>query len=171
MIDRKTLGAYLNDHLAGSVAALELIGRLATAHTRTPIGDTMLGFQKSLEQEQDVVRALIAAQGESESKFAMSMAWIGEKVSRLKIGPGGDDESGLMLFEALEVLSVCFWGRRSLWRTLEHLEGHTPGVTGLNGRALAENAEAQIAVLERLRLDASIGALMLPAGASSSTPA
>lgn len=161
-VDRSTLATYLMDHLAGSVAALELVERLGTVHAATPLGKTVNGLLTELQGEQAIVRELLASLDATESTLANSVAWLGEKFSRLKIGPGTDDASGLMLFEALELLSVGFWGRRSLWRALAHLEQHMPGTTAIDCGAMASRAEAQLEALERLRLDAAIVALTLP---------
>lgn len=162
LVDRATLARYLADHLAGSVAALGLVERVSVVHAETPLGSTLGQLLAELQREQGLVRGLLESLGATESPLANGVAWLGERFSRLKIGPGTDDASGLMLFEALELLSAGFWGRRSLWRALAHLEQQVPGVTTIDCVAMADRAEAQIEILERLRLDASVAALTLP---------
>lgn len=158
-IDRSAFESYLNDHLAGSVAALELMGRLAESLGPSPLGELMRRFKVELEEEQALVRRLVEQSGGAESPVRKAVAWFGEKVARLKVGPGTSDASGLMLFEALELLGVGFWGRRSLWRALAHLEREAPLHAGIPFTLLAEGAERQLSELEPFRLEAAIGAL------------
>ena len=124
--DRAALQVYLNDHLAGSVGAFQLMDRLCSAHADRRLGDLLDGLRYEVKEEQTILQNLLASIGGTESTVAKTIAWVGEKVSRFKIGPGGHDSSGLMLFEALEALSLGFWGRRSLWWTLAQLAREAP---------------------------------------------
>lgn len=160
VIDRSSLVTYLNDHLAGSIAALELMERISSWHAGTPLGVTMAGLVDEIGKEQTLIRSLVGAVGGSESTFAKSLAWLGEKVARIKIGPGEGDPSGLMLFEALEALSIGFWGRRSLWRALDHLGLQRSLDVDADFAGLARRAEQHLGNLEVFRLEASRSALM-----------
>ena len=158
-IDRCTLASYLNDHLAGSVAALGMLHRMRVAYDNTPLGELMATFEDTLREEQATVRALITRSGENQSAIRSAAAWVGEKVTRLKVGPGQDDESGLELFEALELLSIGFWGRRLLWRSLAHVSRTTEPTAAAAYDLLATRAETQLDLLEAERLQAALGAL------------
>jgi hypothetical protein len=158
-VDRCTLASYLNDHLAGSVAALGMLRRLREAHEATPLGALLANFEETLDEEQVTVRALIAHAGGSPSTMGQAVAWVGERVARLKVGPGHGDESGLELFEALELLSVGFWGRRLLWRALAHHARATDASAAAAHDWMATRAELQLEQLEVERLAASVGAL------------
>jgi hypothetical protein len=46
------LGTYLNDHFAGSVAALELFKRLKSANAGTPRGEVFADLLQEIEQDQ-----------------------------------------------------------------------------------------------------------------------
>lgn len=154
------LASYLNDHLAGSVAAIGLMERIATAHADAPLGRTMHAFRQVVCEEQLLLRSLLANAGGTESSLSQAMGWIGEKVSRLKLGPGTQDPSGLQLFEALEAISLGFWGRRALWRSLAQLRQRVPVPVDADFDALALRAEQQLDELERFRLDAAVVALV-----------
>ena len=160
-VDRCTLTSYLNDHLAGSVAALAMVHRMREAHDATPLGRLMASFEDTLVHEQDTVRALLARVDGNESAVRQAVAWVGERVARLKVGPGHGDESGLELFEALELLSVGFWGRRLLWRALAHTSRETDPTAAAGYDELATRAETQIELLEVERLAASVAALTM----------
>ncbi|MBC7896316.1 MAG: DUF393 domain-containing protein [Cytophagaceae bacterium] len=126
-LDQGAFVAYLNDHLAASVAALRLIDRIRTTHAGTPLGELMDGYAAEIGAEQERVRSLVTSAGGTVSTVAQAIGWLGEQLSRVKVGAGAHDASGLELFEALEALSVGFYGRRGLWRSLAALDGLVPG--------------------------------------------
>lgn len=161
-IDRDSLHTYLNDHLAGSVAALDLMGRIANAHAGTPLGNTLARLQGEVAGEQEILRTLVQEVGGTESAAARAVAWAGEKISRLKIGTGGHDDSGLKLFEALEALTLGFAGRGALWRTLDRVRQESPLPATIDFAALARQAAAQLDELEAVRLEAGVAALTTP---------
>ena len=165
--DRAALQVYLNDHLAGSVGAFQLMDRLCSAHADSRLGDLLDGLRYEVKEEQTILQNLLASIGGTESTVAKTIAWVGEKVSRFKIGPGGHDSSGLMLFEALEALSLGFWGRRSLWWTLAQLAREAPIESSVDFTGLATRAELHLDELESLRMDAAMTALLEAAGTAT----
>lgn len=162
-IDRDSLHTYLNDHLASSVAAIDLMGRIANAHAGTPLGNTLARLQGEVSVEQATLRTLVEDVGGTESAAARAVAWAGEKISRLKIGPGEHDASGLKLLEALEALALGFWGRGALWRTLDRVRQEAPLPGTIDFAALARQAATQLDELEVVRLEAGLVALTSPA--------
>lgn len=157
--DRAALQVYLNDHLAGSVAALELMTRICAAHPDCRLGAMLGTLRTEVEEEQALLRVLLVSAGGAESTMAQAVAWLGEKVSRLKVGPGGTGDSGLMLFEALELLTLGFGGRRALWQTLAELERVTGIRAATDFGALVRRTEQHLSDLEGLRLEAAMTAL------------
>ncbi len=163
--DDDALATYLNDHLAGSVAALQLMGRICEQHTDCNLGRLMAELRADVEAEQVHLRELLAAMDKSESQVAQTIAWVGERLTRLKLGTGEHDDSGLMLFEALEALLLGFTGRRALWCMLHDLRDQMP--LPLDFDALAARASDHITRLEVLRLSTGRLALQLAPTASA----
>lgn len=162
VLDRESLMTYLNDHLAASIAALQLLERLVTTLREPSMVTTLRTLTDDVTAEQGLVRDIIAAGGGTENTMAQAVSWVGEKVARLKIGPGESDPSGLMLFEALEAISVGFWGRRCLWSTLAHLSREVTVPPGtIDFAALEARAEQHLTMLDALRLQSSSAALSL----------
>jgi hypothetical protein len=66
-MDVKLLGIYLNDHLAGSAAGLELARRAARENRGTPLGDFLSTLATELQEDrallQQVQRALGVPRG------------------------------------------------------------------------------------------------------------
>jgi len=157
-VDRETLSVYLNDHLAGSVAAIDLLDHLIADDPEPALQRELVELQSGLQLEQRTLRTLIDSIG-SESKLSQAMAWVGEKVARLKVGYGPGDSPSLRRFEALETLALGFCGRRLLWHTLAYLCEQDALRSELDFRELEEKAGHDAGKLERLRLDAALGAL------------
>lgn len=156
-LDEETLAQYLNDHLAGSVAALKLMGRICEAHADGPLGMLMSRLRSDIEYEQTQLRLLLNALGAAESHAAQAFAWLSEQLTRLKIGAGERDDSGLELFEALEALSMGFFGRMSLWRILAVVRDDLP--LNIDFDSLATRASRHLGDLEDARLAAGLAAL------------
>jgi hypothetical protein len=58
-VNTKHLGTYLNDHLAGSRAALELFKQLKSANAGTPRGQVFADLLQEIEQDQTALRELL----------------------------------------------------------------------------------------------------------------
>ena len=121
----KNLSVYLNDHLAGSVAALELIDDLIGALKDEPLKQFLATLKRDIEADQKVLEQLIASADESESVMRKTAAWISEKAARTKFKIGGENFGGLGLVQALEMLALGIRGKESLWRTMQNI-GYTP---------------------------------------------
>jgi hypothetical protein len=152
MIDHDAIGVYLNDHLAGSVAALEIMERVCGAQANSHLATELAELKQAVESDQEILRELIAAYGKSESTLAKTLGWMGEKVSRAKNSLNRGDEDDLMLFEALEILALGFHGRLALWNLLATLQGDLQD--GHDFPVLAIRVREQIGRLERFRLHA-----------------
>ena len=116
-IDRATLRVYLRDHLAASVAAIRLLRRMCDSGAATPLGSQLTEITSDVIAEQDVLRTLLRRVGGDDRGFAVALAWLGEKLSRLKLGPGKPWDSGLQLFETLEAIS-----NRAMGKPVPYLE-------------------------------------------------
>lgn len=153
-MSREILVTYLDDHLAGSVAAIELLehlGRLTRGTGREPV---FTSLQAEIQEDQKVVKELLRAVGGTESRTRKAAAWLTEKVGEIKLkldDPGGGD---LRLLEAFEILELGILGKLGLWRALSVAADAVPEVKKLNLRRLEERAQAQHdrVEVERLRV-------------------
>lgn len=80
----KHLDSYLNDHLAGSMSALELIAHWAEVHQGELLGTSFVEIEKEIKADQDAVRDVIGALGVEESTMRKAGAWAAEKVERAR---------------------------------------------------------------------------------------
>jgi hypothetical protein len=150
------LSSYLNDHLAGSIGALELLDRLMNIYKGKPLERFFRDLRDEIDADQEILKELIAKLGEKESAVRKAEAWIVEKISRAKIQPSESCEGEMGLFLALEGLALGIHGKRSLWRALAtasetapHLRG--PDYATLEGRAVEQHDRVEAKRLEVAR--------------------
>jgi hypothetical protein len=147
------LGTYLNDHLAGSTAALELLEHLTQQHAGSGIATLASGLHGEISADRKVLEDLIARIEVSESAARKATSWVMEKFARLKLRM--DDPSGgaFYLLEAFEALSLGIEGKASLWRTLLVVSAEVTALRGPDYSQLLERAEAQRDRIEPVKLD------------------
>jgi hypothetical protein len=158
-MSQKILSAYLNDHLAGSVAALELLDHVAQLQQGTPVARVLTGLRTEIEEDQKVLQNFLHGLGGSESRLRHAAAWLSEKVGRAKLLIDDPGTGELRLLEALEALALGIQGKAGLWRALRAISRQLPPGQQLDFSALEGRALTQFEKLDRLRLDAAAVAL------------
>jgi hypothetical protein len=144
------LHTYLNDHLAGSVAAIELLDDLIEHHSEDRFGKTFRDLRDEIEADQESLRDLIRKLGAKESAMRKAGAWLAEKFIRVKIGDA-DDSTGLL--QALEALALGITGKQLLWRSLAAIAPNFPALQGMDFSELEKRAHDQFERVETLRLE------------------
>ena len=147
------LSDYLNDHLAGSVAALELLDRLVETYTGKPLERFFRELRDDIRKDQEQLEELILKLGLKESAVRKAGAWIAEKFSRPKIDLEADSKSEHGLFLALEALVLGITGKRSLWRALGAASRTMPALARLDYSGLEKGAIDQCERVEARRLE------------------
>ena len=144
---------YLNDHLAGSVAALELLDRLIETYREKPLEHFFRNLREEIQQDQEQLKELMQKLGAKESTARKAGAWLAEKLSRAKIelGEAAEGEMGLLL--ALEALVLGITGKRSLWRALQAGSRTMPKLGRLDYAGLEKKAIEQCERVEARRLE------------------
>ncbi|PYL76769.1 MAG: hypothetical protein DMF27_07615 [Verrucomicrobia bacterium] len=146
---RERLHTYLNDHLAGSVAAIELLDDLIEHHSEDRFGKIFRDLCDEIEADQETLRNLIRKLGAKESAVRKAGAWLAEKFSRVKIGDADDSAE---LLQALEGLALGISGKQLLWRSLAAIEANFPALQGSDFSELEKRAHDQFERVERLRM-------------------
>src|SRR3984893_6239511 len=134
------LSSYLNDHLAGSVGALELLDRLIDLSQGKPLEGFFRDLRNEIEADQEILKELMAKLGEKESTVRKEGAWIVEKLSRAKIQLSEAREGEMGLFLALEGLALGIDGKRLLWRALANASATAPSLRGPDYAKLEKRA-------------------------------
>jgi hypothetical protein len=147
---RERLHTYLNDHLAGSVAAIELLEKVIEHHSEDRFGKIFSDWRNDIQADQETLRNLIRKLGAEESAIRKAGAWMAEKFSRIKIGDL-DDSAGLL--QALEALALGITGKRLLWRSLGAVTSNFAPLQGTDFGKLEKRAQDQFEQVETLRLE------------------
>ena len=151
----KQLASYLNDHLAGSVAALELLDHLIRTYEGKPLAKFFNGLRDDIRTDQEVLRKVLRKFKAKESAVRKAGGWIAEKFSRVKIQAGGEKVGEMGLVQAMEALVLGITGKQLLWRALSASLGSSPLLKGVDLGALEERAIEQIERVEAKRVEAA----------------
>lgn len=151
MVDEH-LATYLNDHLAGSLVAIELLEHLERAHKEEPIAQFIAELRADIVADQRELQNLMKQLAVEESRTRKTGAWISEKFTEVKLRV--DDRSGgvFRLFEAFEALALGIEGKRVLWETLASLSDDQPSLHVLDYPRLMARAREQRDRVDRQRL-------------------
>ena len=149
----KDLDSYLNDHLAGSISALELIAHWAEVHKGEPLGRFFVEIEKEIKADQDTLRDVMRVLGVEESNVRKASAWAAEKIGRARLIIAGDEPGSLGLVLTLEGLIMGVTGKKGMWRALAAAK--LPQLNGYNFEQLEHLAEQQIQKIEAERIRAA----------------
>jgi hypothetical protein len=152
------LRTYLNDHLAGSVMAIELAERMIRENQGAVIAARLSRVLEEIREDQALLKELIERVGAGESPLKKAGAWLAEKAGRWKLG-GTDDPAELSRLEVLEVLTTGIHGKQALWRALRVAAPGHEELRGSDYDLLERRAIEQHEEVEELRLEAAKAAL------------
>jgi hypothetical protein len=144
------LSIYLHDHLAGANFAVELLKNLEQHHCDDETGALVREILAEVVNDRQVLEDIIKTVGKSSFDAKDAMAWLGEKVSRIKLGHG--DRDALPTFEALETLSLGIQGKVALWRVLQVVAETDERLAGWDFTALSSKAQDQFNRVEKYKL-------------------
>jgi len=151
------LATYLHDHMAGSNFAVDLVESLRDQYSGEPLGGFAAGLLVDIEADKEVLQGIINRVGKGSADLKEAAAWLGEKVSKLKLSRGA--AGGFGTFEALETLSLGILGKRALWRALLAIADADGRIGDVDPERLIARAEAQHAQVEEMRLQVARTAL------------
>jgi hypothetical protein len=155
------LATYLNDHLAGSVTAIEIIDRLA--EEASDISPFLARLKKDIEADRQHLVDLMARLTIPQSRIRKASLWLAEKITEAKLEV--DDQSGGLLrrLERLEAVVLGIDGKLALWHSLEAASSVDAQLRGPDYVQLAQRAREQRAAVEALRIEAARAALRVAA--------
>lgn len=146
------LPTYLNDHLAGSVAAIELLNHLRKLPMGTERERLFASLQSEIEEDQKMLKELLRHLGEPQSRVRTAAAWLTEKVGQVKLKLDDPGRGELRLLEALETLELGILGKLALWRALAVAADRVPQIKSLDLANLERRAREQQQRVETERL-------------------
>jgi hypothetical protein len=157
----KQLATYLNDHVAGAVAAVELLDHLIEVHQGRPLENFFRDLRGDILADLEVLRKILP-RFSKESAIRKAGALLAEKFSRSKLKMSGEKGGELGLVTALEILVLGITGKQLLWRALHASLGNSPLLRGADLGKLEERAINQLERVEVHRLEAAREAFLQP---------
>jgi hypothetical protein len=155
------LAIYLEDHLAGSVAALKMMEELAEVEQGTPLETTLRRLHAEVSEEQNGLRELLARIEASPSTLKQAAAWLSEKVGEGKLALSARSHPALARLQGLESLVLGLQGKLALYRVLAEAAARDPRLQG-DFSGLADRTVRQQATVEAERQAAARAAFSPP---------
>jgi hypothetical protein len=158
-LDAKFLSIYLNDHLGGSTAGIELAQRMADANRGTEFGPDLARLATEIGEDREELKRLMRALGVRTNPLKVPLAWGLEKAGRLKPNARLTRYSPLSRLTEVEALFAGVTGKLSLWICLREIAPADPRLDAGRLLTLMARAEQQLRTLDRLRRRAASLAL------------
>ena len=136
----RLLGIYLNDHFGGSTAGVEMARRARDANNGTDFALPLAVICREIEEDRATLETVMEELGIDRSRVKPALAWLGEKVGRLKPNGRLRSYSPLSRVVELETLVLGITGKLRLWRLLDRV---LDGESAADLPALATRAEDQ----------------------------
>ena len=152
-MSKEHLVTYLNDHLAGSHIAVEILQHLE-AEASDLIPD-LSALKSDIEADRDQLRTLMDRLHIPESRVRKVTSWIAEQVTEAKFEADDETRGTLRRLERLEALAVGIDGKSALWRALNAAAEGAAELRGMDYEHLTERAQKQRNRVEILRLQAA----------------
>ncbi|MFL6142900.1 MAG: hypothetical protein ACJ72N_13675 [Labedaea sp.] len=147
------LSIYLNDHVAGATAGVNLVRKIAEENQGTQLGTVMSELAAEIEADRRTLESLIERFGFAKSSLKEAAGWVAERVTRLKFVEPVAGTRELKLLLELETLSLGIEGKAGMWWSLRFRDHPAIAEVGLD--ELIKRAEEQRATVERYRLEAA----------------
>jgi hypothetical protein len=151
------LAVYLNDHLAGSTAALEL---LAALEQEEGSGSWTSRLRCEIAADRKELEHILRLTAGTPSTARQTVAWLAEKLSEMKLRLDDRNSGRLRRLEMIEALSLGIEGKRSLWTALQAVAADVPALQSVDYPRLIERAIDQRRTVEERRLEAAEQALL-----------
>lgn len=153
------LATYLNNHLAGSVMALELLDYIAAVFKGTETERFASELHDEVAADKKTLEEFMARFNIGLSVTRRASAWVGEKFAQLKLILDDPKGGSFRLLEATEALVLGIEGKKALWRALSTASETSPEIRVLDYEQLIQRADEQRNRVERVRLKAAESAL------------
>jgi hypothetical protein len=154
----EALGVYLNDHLAGAAAGIELAKKLRDSHQGTELGKDMVALHHDISEDRDTLQDLMRHLDLERHPVKEAAGSMLEKLSRLRLNPALTGSAELTRLLETEAMSLGIEGKLSLWMALKEAAAANPRLAAADYDRLIERARGQRRTLEPHRLAAAAAA-------------
>lgn len=153
--ERGLLGIYLNDHLAGATAGVDLFRRAAAPHRGSELGNTLERLLAEVAEDRTALLDMMNVLGVPVRRYKVYAAWAAEKAGRLKLNGHLLKRSPLSTLVELEAMRLGVEGKEAGWRTLQIMADRNGRIDATRLDGLLTRARQQAETLEELRVAAA----------------
>ena len=160
MASDEALTVYLNDHLAGSAAGIELAAKLRDNNQGTELGKDMAALHHDISEDRETLEALMGRLEVERHPVKEAAGWVLEKLSRLRLNPALTGSAELTRLLETEGLSLGIEGKLCMWVALKEAAAADSRLAGADYDRLIERARGQRRTLEPHRLAAAVASFL-----------
>jgi hypothetical protein len=140
------LATYLNDHLAGSVVAVDILEQLEKS--KDELASQFAALRIDIESDRADLKTLMNSLEISESWPRKAAAWSAAKMTEVKLWLEDEASGPLRRLELIEAVALGIDGKLALWRSLAaaaELAAHLRSVdyNRLEQRAIEQRRKAE----------------------------
>jgi len=155
MSSDQQLGAYLNDHLAGAHAGVDMAHQLQKDVAGGPDAALLGPIGDEIAEDLETLQRLMSHLGIRHDPVKQATGWLAEKAHRVGVAVHARHGSDVSRLLAAESLSLGVEGKLALWLALCELVPTRPELARFDIAGLAERARDQRARIEAVRLAAA----------------
>lgn len=160
------LKIYLNDHLAASVAGIQMAKHCLKNSQDSALKKFLSDFLAQVTEEQKLLKKIVIYLKDTQSPLKRMGAWVFEKIAHLKLNYLQSNAEVSRLLE-LEGLLAGVHAKLDMWRMVERLSISNPEFPQYPFKSLIERVEKQLLSLEKFCLKAGEKAFSLDSSIST----
>ena len=149
---------YLNDHLAGATAGVDLV-KQATERHDGELGEFFTQLADEISADYNTLTSLMDQMDAHASGAKEVFAKAGSEISEAKFSGESMDDPEFGTFLTLETLSIGVEGKLCMWKALKVVADEYPELKSTDVDTLIERAQSQRDKLESKRLEIAGSAL------------
>lgn len=161
------LDTYLNDHLAASVTAIDMLAHVAEKRSGAVDTSTILRIKHDVEEDRATLEVLMQRLGIDHSHARKAVGWLAERFTRLKLAADDPDHHEFRAFETIQLISLGVEGKLSLWKSLAAVAPTDPVLSTVDFATLMARAHEQRGLLEPMHEELARMVLSRRSGSAS----
>ncbi len=156
MVAMDELGIYLNEHLAGSAAGVELAERLRENNEGTPFGGVLNQMVLEIKEDRATLENLMDRMGIERSAGKQSGGIGLERITKFRTSRALSRKAELSRLVDIEALQLGIEGKFAMWRALQEIAALDQRLGSTDFASLEERAHQQRDTLENYRLQSTV---------------
>jgi hypothetical protein len=156
MVSIDLLGIYLNDHLGGSIAGVEVAEKLRSKNEGAPFGAALAGLVLEIKEDRATLEHLMDRLGIERNPAKQAAGRGLEKLGRLRTSKQLTGSAEISRLMDIEALWLGIEGKLAMWRALKEIAELDAELAATDFDGLAERARRQRETLEPFRLQAAV---------------